>query len=297
MDIARNCHDMLANLLTPAIYKFLNGGVPDRVAINKSWRLLGQCIQQQSNALLRFEALSEEYANLHYAHESWKEMKLCYKECKKKMAKLCAKYDNNVSIYNQLLNDYNGVINTKNGLSERVEELEVKKKELEYINGKLADRIKQLEDELEKFVAKAHHLRKEREDFTSNKYKQSLGDVFSLAIAKGWVDGISVNMKEEVVQEILTDTPNVDLAATATFMAKYEALFYNRYFYVDKGRKPCFKDAPTRLKKWKDKFFLVDHRAIPVTMPWRHNDSSVADPPPGLGNLMHPKLNDYVKLS
>nr|GEU78804.1 transposase (putative), gypsy type [Tanacetum cinerariifolium] len=134
----------------------------------------------------------------------------------------------------ELLNDYNCVINTENGLSEWVEELEVEKKELEYINGKLADRIKQLDDELEKSVAEAHHLRKEREYFASNEYKQSLGDVFSLAIAKEWVDGISVNMKEEVVQTILADTPNVDLAATATFMAKYEALFDNRYFYVDK---------------------------------------------------------------
>nr|GFA08903.1 hypothetical protein [Tanacetum cinerariifolium] len=90
--------------------------------------------KQQSNALLRFEVLSEEYANLYYAHESCKEMELCCKECKKEMAKLRTEYENNVSAYNQLLNDYNGVINTENGLSKRVEELEVEKKELEYIN-------------------------------------------------------------------------------------------------------------------------------------------------------------------
>nr|GEX49515.1 hypothetical protein [Tanacetum cinerariifolium] len=42
------------------------------------------------------------------------------------------------------------------------------------------------------------------------------------------------NLKEEVFQAILTDTPNVDPATTVTFMAKYEALFDNRYFYVDK---------------------------------------------------------------
>ncbi|GKB67879.1 hypothetical protein Tco_0929291 [Tanacetum coccineum] len=44
--------------------------------------------------------------------------------------------------------------------------------------------------------------------------------------------------------------------------------------------KPCLKDAPTSLKKWKDKFFLVDRRAAPIAMAWRHHDSSVADPFP-----------------
>ncbi|GJS61691.1 hypothetical protein Tco_0656475 [Tanacetum coccineum] len=49
---------------------------------------------------------------------------------------------------------------------------------------------------------------------------------------------------------------------------------------VGKGCKPCFKDAPTSLKKWKDKFFLVDWRVAPIAIPWRHHDSSVADPLP-----------------
>ncbi|GJU09507.1 putative CCCH-type zinc finger family protein [Tanacetum coccineum] len=47
-----------------------------------------------------------------------------------------------------------------------------------------------------------------------------------------------------------------------------------------KNYKPCLKYAPTNLKKWKDKFFLVDQRAAPIAMPWRHHDSSVSDPIP-----------------
>ncbi|GJV93924.1 hypothetical protein Tco_1541737 [Tanacetum coccineum] len=144
----------------------------------------------------------------------------------KKMAKIRAEYDNNVSAYDQLLKDYNGIVNTKKEVSKRVEELEVEKKELEEINGKQTDRIKQIKDELEKSVTKAHQLRKEREDFAvkcghgemvrqkivreyiptfvrrlrqSNEYKQSLGDVFSLALAKGWIDGISVNRIDPTV--------------------------------------------------------------------------------------------------
>ncbi|GJZ07726.1 hypothetical protein Tco_0542009 [Tanacetum coccineum] len=49
---------------------------------------------------------------------------------------------------------------------------------------------------------------------------------------------------------------------------------------VGKNYKPCFKDAPTSLKKWQDKFFLVDWRAAPIAMPWRHHNSSMANPFP-----------------
>ncbi|GKC81851.1 hypothetical protein Tco_1137568 [Tanacetum coccineum] len=58
--------------------------------------------------------------------------------------------------------------------------------------------------------------------------------------------------------------------------------FQNR---VGKKCKPCLKDAPTSLRKWKDKFFLVDRRATPIAMAWRHHDSSVTDP--------SPKSNEY----
>ncbi|GKA49874.1 hypothetical protein Tco_0742947 [Tanacetum coccineum] len=53
--------------------------------------------------------------------------------------------------------------------------------------------------------------------------------------------------------------------------------FQNRF---GKNCKPCLKDVPTSLKKWKDNFFLVDRRAAPIAMSWRHHDSSVSDPIP-----------------
>nr|GEV82058.1 PXMP2/4 family protein 4-like [Tanacetum cinerariifolium] len=45
-------------------------------------------------------------------------------------------------------------------------------------------------------------------------------------------------------------------------------------------QKPYLKGSPTSLKKWKDKFFLVNRRAAPIAMAWRHHDFSVADPLP-----------------
>ena len=34
------------------------------------------------------------------------------------------------------------------------------------------------------------------------------------------------------------------------------------------------------MKHWIDRFFLIDRRAIPESMPWRHPDSSVSELPP-----------------
>ena len=49
---------------------------------------------------------------------------------------------------------------------------------------------------------------------------------------------------------------------------------------VGRDRKVCFGDFPSSLKGWKSEFFLIDRRAIPFAMPWRHHDSDVSDPFP-----------------
>ncbi|GJR22169.1 hypothetical protein Tco_0970696 [Tanacetum coccineum] len=41
--------------------------------------------------------------------------------------------------------------------------------------------------------------------------------------------------------------------------------------------KKCFKEITSSLKGWKKKFFLIDRRAIPDGMPWRHIDTDVRD--------------------
>nr|GEX16960.1 hypothetical protein [Tanacetum cinerariifolium] len=68
----------------------------------------------------------------------------------------------------------------------------------------------------------------------SNEYKQSLGEVFSLAICKGFIDRISIGRKDPYIHAILKATPNVDLASFDIVMDKYEKLFDKRYPYVDK---------------------------------------------------------------
>ncbi|GKF21490.1 hypothetical protein Tco_0070128 [Tanacetum coccineum] len=39
----------------------------------------------------------------------------------------------------------------------------------------------------------------------------------------------------------------------------------------------CMEVTKSGLKQWKEKFFLIDRRAIPFYMPWRHPDSCITD--------------------
>ncbi|GKC06188.1 hypothetical protein Tco_0997798 [Tanacetum coccineum] len=127
--------------------------------------------------------------------------------------------------------NYDDALNIEKGLNERVEELEGEKKGLEDTNLRQADQIKQLEDELKKSKENAHQLRVDREKLA---VECGNGEIVSLAVGKGFIDGISIGKKDEDVQAILVETPNVDPAASASFMEKYEELFEKRYPYVDK---------------------------------------------------------------
>nr|GEW93236.1 hypothetical protein [Tanacetum cinerariifolium] len=82
MDNSRVCRDMMSNIFTPADNEFFNEGVRNEFAIKWSWKLLCQSAQQHANTLLRFEAMTEEHANLVYTHESCKDVKARYKEWK-----------------------------------------------------------------------------------------------------------------------------------------------------------------------------------------------------------------------
>nr|GEU85799.1 hypothetical protein [Tanacetum cinerariifolium] len=85
MDNSHECRDMMANLFTPADEEFFNEYVWDESAIRRSWKLLCQSTQQQTNTLLRFEALKAHHADLDYAHEACKDVKSRYKECRKEL--------------------------------------------------------------------------------------------------------------------------------------------------------------------------------------------------------------------
>ncbi|GKD51134.1 hypothetical protein Tco_1280110 [Tanacetum coccineum] len=228
---SRECRDMMENLFTPADDEFFNEGVRDESAIRRSWKLLCQFAQQQANTLLRFEALKEQHAELVYAHESCTDVKARYRECKKELA------------------------------ADRLEEVEEEKKEADNLKSSQADRIMQLEEALKQAEANAVQLRAEKVHYVveagkgemvrqkivnqylptfvrrlhqSAEYTRSLGEVFTLVVGTGFINGISIGHKEDDIHAILKTTPNVDPASSETFLIAYEKLFDQRYPYVDK---------------------------------------------------------------
>ncbi|GJS65042.1 hypothetical protein Tco_0679606 [Tanacetum coccineum] len=203
MDNSHACRDMMSNLFTPADQEFFNEGVRDESAIKRSWKLLY--------------------------------VKARYKECKKELVAVRLAYDKNVSAYDQLSKNYDGALTQEKSLQDRLEELEEEKKEADQLlekehyaveagRGKMV-RQKIMNQYLPTFLRRLHQ---------SAEYKRSLGEVFSLAVGKGFIDGISIGRKEPDIQAILKATPNVDPVSSDTFMDAYEELFDRRYPYVDK---------------------------------------------------------------
>ena len=79
---------------------------------------------------------------------------------------------------------------------------------------------------------------------------------------------------------------------TPLFRVFYKLSKQGSWFSFEKrtgsGRKVCFGEFPSCLKGWKEEFFLIDRRAIPFAMPWRHHDSDVSDPfPKGEFDVAH----------
>ncbi|GJT00070.1 V-type proton ATPase subunit B2 [Tanacetum coccineum] len=230
-------------------------GVPDGSTIKRSWKFICQSAQQQANVLLRFEALSKENADLVHAHESCKDVKARYKKFKKEFAKVRLVFDENVSAYDQLYQNYDGALTREKSLQERVEELEEENKEAKKLSVKQADRIKHLKEALKQSEEDAHQLRPDRERFAvecgngemSAEYKRSLGEVFSLAVGKGFINDLSVGRKDKDVQAILKATPSVDPTSSSTFMEEYNKLFDKRYPYVYKVARAYLLD-PTGLQ-------------------------------------------------
>ncbi|GKA32458.1 hypothetical protein Tco_0718825 [Tanacetum coccineum] len=183
--------------------------------------------------------LKEQHADLVYAHESCADVKVRFKEYRKEL-----------------------------------EELKEEKKDADNLNSSQTDRIRQLEEAFKQAEADAGQLRSKKVHYAveagkgeivrqkivnqylptfvrrlhqSTEYKRSLGQVFSLAVGKGFIEGVYIGRKEEDVQAILKATPNVDPASSETFLPVYEKLFDQRYPYVDKVARMYLLD-PTELQ-------------------------------------------------
>ncbi|GKD06983.1 hypothetical protein Tco_1186668 [Tanacetum coccineum] len=68
----------------------------------------------------------------------------------------------------------------------------------------------------------------------SDEYKKSLSDIFNLAIAAGWSEGVKAACSEEEAEVFLATAVDYDPACKTTFMSEFYSLFNNSYPYVEK---------------------------------------------------------------
>lgn len=112
---------------------------------------------------------------------------------------------------------------------------------------------------------------------------------FLLAVIKYFKVHISqivpLGLSKVITFEVLCRALNIE--PTVTLFRVFQTLSKaGHWFSFSKRRVPapvCMEDTKTGLKDWKHKFFLIDRRAIPEYMPWRHPDSCVADDVPTSG--------------
>ncbi|GJX97286.1 hypothetical protein Tco_0353084 [Tanacetum coccineum] len=80
---------------------------------------------------------------------------------------------------------------------------------------------------------------------------------------------------------------DLNTVSTVTLFCVFQCLCkQGDWFSFSKRRNTeevCMDDGPSSLKKWKNKFFLIDRRAIPDYLTWRHSCSCVSDDLPSDG--------------
>nr|GEV51450.1 hypothetical protein [Tanacetum cinerariifolium] len=103
------------------------------------------------------------------------------------------------------------------------------KKELEKVQSAYDEKVS-THEALRQSEADAHQLILDRKNML---LRLSMGEAFSLAIGKCFIDGISIGRKDLDIQTILKATPNVN-PASSDIMETCEQLFDKRYLYVDK---------------------------------------------------------------
>ncbi|GJU31221.1 hypothetical protein Tco_1174810 [Tanacetum coccineum] len=124
--------------------------------------------------------------------------------------------------------------------AERIKSLEVALKESE-------TGVEQLRSDREKFVVaagKGEMIRKRliteyfptffQRLLQSKEYKESVGEVLSLPVGKGFIDGISLGRAKADVDALLKASPGVNPASSDIFIGEYLKLFEMHYPYMDK---------------------------------------------------------------
>ncbi|GJV32145.1 hypothetical protein Tco_1392545 [Tanacetum coccineum] len=116
---------------------------------------------------------------------------------------------------------------------------------------------------------------------------------FLLAVLKYFKVHISqlvpLGLSKVIIFEVLCRSLNIE--PTVTLFRVFQTLSKHGdwFSFAKRGDHApvCMEVAKSRLKLWKEKFFLIDRRAILFHMPWRHPDSCITDKVPSCFNQNH----------
>ncbi|GJY82759.1 hypothetical protein Tco_0496135 [Tanacetum coccineum] len=124
---------------------------------------------------------------------------------------------------------------------------------------------------------------------------------FLLAVLKYFKVHISqlvpLGLSKVITFEVLCRSLNIE--PTVTLFRVFQTLSkQGDWFSFAKRGDPapvCMEVAKSGLKLWKEKFFLIERKAIPFHMPWRHPDSCITDKVPTNFNQNHvDQLKDHI---
>ncbi|GJT23750.1 hypothetical protein Tco_0893687 [Tanacetum coccineum] len=122
---------------------------------------------------------------------------------------------------------------------------------------------------------------------------------FFLAVIKHFGVHVSQLVPMGVNRVILFEVRCISLGinpSVSLFRVFYKLCKQGHWFSFEnktgRGTRKCFKEVTSSLKGWKKKFFLIDRRAIPDAMPWRHGDTDLHDDFP-----TNYSANDSARLS
>nr|GEW90347.1 hypothetical protein [Tanacetum cinerariifolium] len=128
------------------------------------------------------------------------------------------------------------------------------------------------------------HPRLPNLEFTMDRLPaDAIGIILSLSGFLAFLVPLALNkvVSFEVVCRDLNIVPIVTLFRVLQCLCKQGDWF--SFFKRRNTENVCMDDGPSSLKKWKNKFFLIDRRSIPDHLTWRHSCSCVSDNLPSDG--------------
>ncbi|GJV43182.1 hypothetical protein Tco_1427718 [Tanacetum coccineum] len=214
-------------------------------ALQRLWFELGRGALAQIDILRRYEALNEDYGELYESHRSCQGVFDRLIETQNQLLETIRSRNQLSEDHKALQQVHLGCVGKEADLTEKLAVVDKERDDLLDKDREREERIRQLEADLASKTSSlieaegaVNTLKGDLECLTrllsSDEYKKSLSDVFNLAIAAGWSEGVKAAYSEEEVKAFLATAADYNPACKTTFMSEFDSLFNKSYPYVEK---------------------------------------------------------------